>query len=72
MMRIYRFNTLDQRGAKLAGGIAVHADTMEEAEAKARGMLEPGEASIEFRDNDPCHPARKCGVCAAQAGKEPT
>jgi hypothetical protein len=72
MKRIYRFDTFDNRGVKLAGGIGVHADTMEEAETKARNMMEAGESSIQFRNNAPCHPARKCGICAEQAGKEPT
>lgn len=64
--KLYRFDVLDQPGTVLAEGIGAHAESMQAAEEKARTMLEPGERSIRFKSNAPCHPARKCAICSVR------
>lgn len=60
--RLYRFDCYVGK-TKMAAGVGVHASTMEEAEQKARKLIDKGE-TIKFESNQPCHPTRKCSICA--------
>ena len=64
-MKIKRYNfniTLPYSIIPAAGGIAVHAASMEEARIKARMLLRDGEVLRKFRDNSPCL-GGKCAFC---------
>lgn len=61
--RLYRFDCYVGK-TKMAAGVGVHASTMEEAEQKARTLIDK-EETIKFESNQPCHPTRKCSICAA-------
>lgn len=61
---LYRFDRFNKAGQIMAEGIAVHATSMSEAEAKARAMMHPKDERIAFRNNDPCHQARRCSICS--------
>lgn len=67
MPRLYRFDRL-RNGVVMAEGIGVHAVSMVDAEHRAKTMAHQGD-KIKFRDNEPCHPARKCGMCKAYAAE---
>ena len=60
--RLYRFDCYVGK-TKMAAGVGVHGSTMEEAEQKARKMIDKGE-TIKFESNRPCHATRKCHICA--------
>lgn len=60
--RLYRFDCYVGK-TKMAAGGGVHASTMEEAEQKARKLIDK-EETIKFESNQPCHPTRKCSICA--------
>lgn len=60
--RLYRFDCYVGK-TKMAAGVGVHASTMEEAEQKARKLIDK-EETIKFESNDPCHATRKCNICA--------
>jgi len=63
MKRRYNFDKTTEAGQLASGGIAVHADSMEEAERLATEMLRPGERLLGFRDNMPCQ--SHCDICHA-------
>jgi hypothetical protein len=69
-MQRYNFDRI-RDGVLMAEGIAVHANTADEAAAKAQSLLgeEPG-AVLLFRDNRPCPAAFiKCPLCAPEERK---
>ncbi|MEM8511162.1 hypothetical protein RCH14_000453 [Massilia sp. MP_M2] len=61
--RLYRFDCYVGK-TKMAAGVGVHAISMDEAEQKARKLIDK-EETIKFESNDPCHATRKCNICAA-------
>jgi hypothetical protein len=61
---LIRYNfTRFRAGKEMAEGVAVHADSLEAATAKARAMLDNPAESIRFDDNQPCVPALNCAIC---------
>jgi len=60
--RLYRFDCYIGK-TKMAAGVGVHATSMAEAEEKAKKLADK-EETVKFDSNQPCHPSRKCSICA--------
>lgn len=64
MKRRYNFDRFHY-GAPRAEGIAVHAESLEAATAKARTLRDDPDDTLRFTDNEPCAGALRCSVCEA-------
>lgn len=66
-----RYNFDRYRGKVLmAQGIAVHADSLDDATFKALSLRDRKTERIEFVDNKPCTKYEHCTICSAEKLKE--
>lgn len=65
-MQRYNFDRVRDGAGLMAEGIAVHAESLDEAEAKAQRLIDNNLVdTIRFTDNRPCLPAERCPICHA-------
>ena len=60
-MTRYNFDRI-KNGRKMAAGIAVHAESIDEA-VRMAGTISDDDAKLVFRDNEPCPPGIGCQDC---------
>jgi hypothetical protein len=65
-MQRYNFDRFRAGVGLMAEGIAVHADSLEEARAKAEPLIDNKRTdTIKFTDNQPCPAMVRCSICHA-------
>lgn len=71
-MQRYNFDRIRRGVGLMAEDIAVHADTLAEAEIEAQRLIPDKRTdTIRFRDNRPCPAACRCSICHAAATARP-
>jgi hypothetical protein len=63
-MQRYNFDRFRRRVGLMAEGIAVHADSLDEARVKAERLIPDKQTdTITFTDNEPCPKMVRCSIC---------